>query len=355
MKYWSIQYFRAFAAFSVVLLHAWTRVCGTACNVSYLNFDLLSRFGVELFFVISGIVMWVTTTGRTVYPNEFLVRRIFRIVPLYYLITFIVAATAFVAPSVLNTAKLDFHHFTYSLMFMPAEHPTSGKLWPLVVPGWSLNYEMFFYMLFSFSLMLPERYRAAALCSTITALCIAGFVLSGDPVYFKFYTHPIMMDFVAGILVGLAITSSALPTASGAWAKIVAGVITSLAAWLVSSRLTDISALFSVPAALIVWGVMELEKVGNLPKIAWLRWFGDISYSFYLVQMITLSAVAYFWKHFGIESHGVANLAYVGVALATTLVVSVLSYRYIELPSQSIGQVATAKVRKFEEGNRIAA
>jgi exopolysaccharide production protein ExoZ len=355
MIYWSIQYFRALAAFTVVLLHAWTRVCGKECTTDYLNFDLLSRFGVELFFVISGIVMWITTSGRTVYPNEFLLKRILRIVPLYYLITLIVATTAYFAPNLLNTAKLDFHHFTYSLMFMPAEHPTSGKLWPLVVPGWSLNYEMFFYTLFSFSLMLPERYRATALCSTIVALCAAGLLFTGDPVYFKFYTHPIMFDFVVGILVGLVITADGQVNKSAAWAKIAAGTLTALIAWMLSSRLTDISAVFSVPAALIVWGVMELEKIGSLPKISWLRWFGDISYSFYLVQMITISAVAYCWKYFGLESHGVANLAYVATALLSTLAVAVLSYRYIELPSQSFGQAAIARVRKFEEGNRIAA
>jgi peptidoglycan/LPS O-acetylase OafA/YrhL len=100
---------------------------------------------------------------------------------------------------------------------------------------------------------------------------------------------------------------------------------------------------------------MELEKIGQLPRVKWLRWFGDISYSFYLVQMITLSAVAYFWKYFGLETHGTANFVYVILALAVTLLFSILSYRYVELPSQNIGKVATAKVRKFEEGNSFAA
>ena len=63
------------------------------------EFWLFGQAGVDIFFVISGFIMWVTTHDRRTTPLQFLTNRIVRIVPLYWLLTLAVAAACLIAPS----------------------------------------------------------------------------------------------------------------------------------------------------------------------------------------------------------------------------------------------------------------
>ena len=87
-------------------------------------------------------------------PADFARRRIRRIVPLYWLATLFSATVALVAPSLLKSTVFDLPHLAASLLFMPWSNPADpSTITPVVVPGWTLNYEMFFY--FVFALLLP--------------------------------------------------------------------------------------------------------------------------------------------------------------------------------------------------------
>ena len=165
---WSIQYIRALAALMVLALHLWSRLCLSECSVLPASVTQPAAFGVELFFIISGIVIWKSTEGRDVYPNEFLIRRLLRVAPLYFVTTLFVAAVAWSAPSLLQNTKFDLEHLIYSLMFLPHEHPVTGKIWPVVIPGWSLNYEIFF--LFCICLR-PRLASPLAACSNCFHNC----------------------------------------------------------------------------------------------------------------------------------------------------------------------------------------
>ena len=81
----SIQYLRGFAAFGVLIYHAAERAGGAFG---------LGAAGVDVFFVISGFIMWVVTCKRSPSPQEFLLKRVQRIVPLYWGLTLLVAGVA---------------------------------------------------------------------------------------------------------------------------------------------------------------------------------------------------------------------------------------------------------------------
>ena len=94
-----IQHLRALAAIGVVLFHAAER--------SGLHFTI-GAAGVDVFFVISGFIMWIITAGRPVTPNAFLRERILRIVPLYWLATAVMvfgALAGLCTPTPATTSK----------------------------------------------------------------------------------------------------------------------------------------------------------------------------------------------------------------------------------------------------------
>lgn len=117
--------------------------------------------GVDLFFGISGFIMLVTTWDKPIGPAEFMAHRIKRIVPLYWLATLSMVGLAVVAPALFKTLKWDAATLTESLLFIPHYSLSfPGDIKPLLVPGWSLHYEMFFYVLFAGALLCKREYRA---------------------------------------------------------------------------------------------------------------------------------------------------------------------------------------------------
>ena len=104
-------------------------------------------YGVELFFIISGFIMIYTTKDNYLqsqykYSISFIKKRIIRIVPLYTILT-IIWYIIFIDSFNWNV----FIKIIKSIMFIPYNEL------PILYLGWSLNYEMFFYLIFAISLL----------------------------------------------------------------------------------------------------------------------------------------------------------------------------------------------------------
>src|SRR2546423_5258586 len=140
-----IQILRFLAAFAVVAFHAW----GVApeqykITEGVISFVLSSGGrGVDLFFVISGFIIYYATHRSSLTSGGFLRRRIERIVPLYFFVTFAVTLLGLTLPDIFGTADwFTPRHILKSLAFMSF---TDGEM-PVVYVGWSLEYEMYFYL-----------------------------------------------------------------------------------------------------------------------------------------------------------------------------------------------------------------
>src|SRR5215831_4540480 len=140
-----LQYVRGIAAMMVVYHHTGFQIFKAGGHVG-LPLWQLGAAGVDLFFVTSGFIMWVTTQDAHVTPAEFCYRRIVRVAPLYWLATLFLLGVSLAAPQLLGTTKFDPGHAMESLLFVPVEHPIfAGEALPFIIQGWTLNYEMFFY------------------------------------------------------------------------------------------------------------------------------------------------------------------------------------------------------------------
>lgn len=190
-NYTSIQYLRAIAALLVVLHHA--------RNPTAWLFNPLEQFhgfarGVDIFFVISGFIM--AAIGAKESPSEFAKKRLIRVAPIYWMGTILVTMQIGLK---LGFDKDLIQHFLLSLSFVPHLNH-EGEIFPILIPGWTLNYEMFFYGIFCLCLLTKQPVRICFLALlSLTALGLLHPMSAPAPVV---YTNVKLTEFAAGLLLG---------------------------------------------------------------------------------------------------------------------------------------------------------
>jgi exopolysaccharide production protein ExoZ len=321
-----IQYLRGIAAMMVVWFHAAEQFAGA-------NALLPNRFGnsgVDLFFVISGFIMVVTTSGSTMSPVEFMRRRIIRVVPLYWLLTLAMVGVALVAPGLFRTLIVTPGALVKSLLFIP--HYSSSfpaMAWPLLVPGWTLNFEMFFYLMFALALALPPRWRLIGLALVFATLVTTGLVLGPfDSAPMQVYTSIVMLEFVAGAVIGTWWLRHGveLPRAASAIAIVAGFTMLLMRDHAPLGTFTQI-----IGAALVVCGALNSKFAAW--KLPLLQRLGDSSYSLYLTHLFALGALRVVWLHLVEQPLALPALCvFMAVALIVCAVVGILSWRWIEAP-----------------------
>lgn len=276
----SIQHLRAFAALSVVLFHA--------CQWSQINFAT-GQAGVDVFFVISGFVMWTATSGETVRPLDFLRRRIIRVAPLYWLITLALTVAVLIVPARFPDMKPEPGHVLLSLAFVQHMNPV-GLPFPLLPPGWTLNYEAVFYLVFAALLLLPEPRRLFGLTFALLVLGFAGFAW---PPAYQMLLNPLFLEFLIGVWLARMAQLQLLPDRAIGWALLGGGL-----ALFTMIQLANMDwdlwrpMVWGMPAAMVVAGAVSVEADGGWMRIPGLKTLGDASYSIYLVHTLAIGALA---------------------------------------------------------------
>src|SRR3954470_7528305 len=197
-----IQILRFFAALAVVAFHA----LGLAPKGFELPESAASLAlsyggrGVDLFFVISGFIIFYTSRGAALTPADFLRRRIERIAPLYFFVILAFTLLALALPAVFGTPGwYTPRHILKSLAFISF---TDGEP-PVVAVGWSLEYEMYFYLVAAL-LMAVTRQAWRNVVIVFSALALAGQLPAVSTALgnYAFFTDPMVLEFVLGVIVG---------------------------------------------------------------------------------------------------------------------------------------------------------
>jgi exopolysaccharide production protein ExoZ len=313
----SVQYLRAVAAFMVLLYHALGRfhfIQEGAVRPHWLS------AGVDIFFVISGFVMVVSTDRRKPSGPRFFKERVARIVPLYWLVTgvflLIMAAQRRALPDPGEIAK--------SLFFLFYTNPRTHEPSPIITAGWTLNYEMLFYLVFACLLWLPTMRRIAVMAALFLCLTALRPFVPHDNAFLFRMSSPHPLEFVAGmVLAQMRHRLLALPPALGP-AAILAGFV-GLA--LIDSPFTRV-VHFGPCAVAIAAGTIICEQMARR-TIAPLKLLGDASYSLYLTHPLLLELLP-------LPAVTMGLAARLGSALATILASTLLAlafYRGFELPT----------------------
>lgn len=311
-RYWSIQYLRGIAAIAVVTYHVFDLPIGP---VGY-HFTI-GAHGVDVFFVISGFIMYAVARDEQL--CKFLARRLTRIFPLYWLATLLYVGLMIklmgYRPSGTET--------TLSLALIPHySEAHREQIWPILVPGWTLSYELYFYALFA--LGIAARKVIALPTALILTMIGLGLALQPRNAILVVATDLRLLEFVLGLLLAVAVTSGRPVLGTSA----VAAAFLAWAAWLMGAdKVMVMAASFA-----IVTAALAIESGYRAQPIALLRHLGDSSYAIYLFHFPALAVIEYAVRSSGLPADTVARVSIAVFAIMLAVGFGVLIHLVVERP-----------------------
>lgn len=342
----NIQLLRAIAALAVVFGHS-----GFSVNGVHTQFQ-----GVPIFFCISGFIM-VHISRQSV--DDFFVKRIIRIVPLYW-----VAVLAFYFWSHLGLSNppyvwpilwerltqrplglIDWVSSNHglnaqtvteilkSLFFVPYKD-AAGNFYPLLGVGWTLNLEMYFYALFAISLKLNQK--SAPIITGILIASVAAISTFLPSEVIKFYGKLEVFYFILGM--GCYYLWKATQEVSPNYRRFYLTFAMIVAVFWVIWNLTPYALSGSIPsdiinlifAPLVIMAALWNHSAGNQFASKWVAVLGGASYSIYLFHsyvMETLRPVGAKWEI--LDTAAPVGLV-IGMVLSTLL--GIAAHKWIEQP-----------------------
>jgi exopolysaccharide production protein ExoZ len=317
----SIQYLRAVAGLMVVLHHA--------RNHKPWLFNPLEGYGafawgVDIFFVISGFIMYVADRNEN--PFDFLRKRAIRVIPLYWCATIalFLINTGF---DVFSSETAQWLHVLKSLAFIPHYNLSNPDIiFPYLIPGWALNYIMLFYFIFFVALISGRIIY-------LTSAAMAGLILTGflfefnGPVMIS-YTNPIILEFLIGVWIASMYLRGYLHKRTK-WLLPV-GFICLLLLPVVIGQFPLIYGYAKIVfSSMVIAGAVSLVRT---PKSQFGKLLGDASYSIYITHtVISLTVAGKLWYRVPVEGW-IQFVGWVVVSLCISTAVGVFVYLYFEKP-----------------------
>jgi peptidoglycan/LPS O-acetylase OafA/YrhL len=309
MKLAGLQTLRGVAANLVVFFHCFA--IGLLPKYGFqLQFESLSFIrnfwsGVDLFFCISGFVMCYSYLNSKVSGLHFYRARVIRIVPIYWFFT-----TAIFVISALMGSQPDYKWFIESLLFFV---DLDIRL-PILAVGWTLQYEMFFYLLFALVLIFSKRKRFLFLI----ALLFITVIIHNK--------YNIILEFIFGIVAYLIYKSNFFTRFKITifwlfFAMYVVGLLVLEDSFASSYRVF----FFGIPALFIVASIASINMPKNLLQTA-----GNYSYSLYLIHFPLLSIFFKVSSLFLLGSMPAWFLILVGVSICN--IAAFFTWKFIESP-----------------------
>lgn len=353
-----IQMLRGIAAGAVALYHAGAIYTTITHQLWYTNIFRCGYLGVDIFFIISGFIIYLIHAddlGRPDRLRSFLVKRSFRIMPAYW-------AVLLGKLAIKPWAEYSILTILYSIILLPIPKPI------FINVSWTLSFELLFYLIFG--TFIASKWLGWAGLAALLALFLASVqLLPSESALYKlssFYLtgHPV--NFVLGVLAAklyradrlLLTPNAARVIAFASGAVIIASIVSLTVATNSVGYQMGIGAVelatsfkqpaayysllwFSIPATLLVLASCYIQFDEASVSFRGLMFFGEISYSFYLVHAF----VIFYAMKIGSYQQLVTAAP---IAMLTSIIagaaVAYALYRFVEKPSMRLGQVLNARL-----------
>ncbi len=333
-KFSSLQILRAVAAWMVVY-HHFMQSFFEFKSESFLGhfFSKYGGLGVDIFFVLSGFVMFAALRSGKPSASRFAVGRFFRIVPAYWLYTFVVVARIHAFPEGFLYTDYDLKSCA-SLLFVPTRNPSGIGEYTVLTVGWTLNFEMFFYLVLALSILINKR-RPALVCFLII-LPLPLIYPPNFPLSRVLASH-LLYEFLIGLIVAAVLFNARTASLIGRYRHAIAYslVLTGIASFALmdSFRILKLAGCGSLVFAAVL--LEPFAKRKSCFTRSTIR-LGDESYSTYLLHPIVIGIAV---DLFGKAPRGILlPVVFVTVTLLLHLA-SRLSYMHAE-NSNTVGRVA---------------
>ena len=280
----------------------------------------LGTLGVAIFFIISGFIMYHTCrnqwTGSAAVARGFILRRLHRIVPLYWLVTSAIVAMLLIAGHAVPAWKA-----ALSYLFVPYGF-NGEKFRPVLGVGWTLDFEMFFYLLFASALFLPKRIGLPSVLVVLTVLGLAGFGFA--------LTQPIILLFGIGILLGWIRDSISfrMPPSIAVMAVL---LLATPFAMTIDTHPSQLVFLPGIWAMALAWALPAIFAPDETHSSAFGLWLGDASYLLYLSHPLVVTVLGVGARYAGLTSLPAKAVTAV-VMVVTAIVVALFGHRLVEKP-----------------------
>ena len=307
---------------------------------------------VDLFFILSGFILAANYFKKFGGQNrnsfiKFMVARIYRIFPLNTFALIIFSIMVFSFGKIYWTGELlNIKSFLSALFLIQSWGFSSSTAWN--TPSWSLSTEWLAYFIFPIIIRIIRRVNDLkfALIGFLSSL----LALTGTMIFFGRNTLDhvwllglprCLFQFAAGIFLWRVLTFidvshriSSLFMGSGLVILVVALIAPSLQ-------------LF----APLAFSLIIIACACANPLANWLfanravLFLGEISFSIYLMHGIVLGMFSYLARAMDIDQTPfAAKLSFFGAMLATTLLISALTWKFVEVPWQKLGRRANLRL-----------
>jgi peptidoglycan/LPS O-acetylase OafA/YrhL len=351
----SVDALRGVSAIGVAWFHVYTQnggaLAGDAMPHFFNTVSAWGRWGVQLFFVISGFVVAYTMLHRRDITSagdigRYFLRRSVRLDPTYWACLVIALATMPILFAVSRNELVHlFPNFAPSaacflkniLYFLPI----GGDLYMPV--AWTLALEVHFYILFAAIVVVVNRMetglavsRASATLVLVAALLVVWVLtrLRLLPAEDNWLTYH-LASFILGILSACALRMVRYSRLALALAFII------VSALFVRLRENDIAATV-LTGLIVVLAVFAPRIRAALRGSSILVKLGALSYCIYLLHQpiggLTVGALQTFVS----RSTGAHQTAFVAIGIVVTVIFAAMIYRLVERPSIALSKIIQA-------------